>query len=67
MNAAVATQLLLSLFEIEGVIHYGIAGNANPNLHIGDVTIAEYWSHSAMWNWQVRVHVLMTRMVLYES
>nr|GEW13127.1 bark storage protein A-like [Tanacetum cinerariifolium] len=52
VNAAVATQLLLSLFEIEGVIHYGIAGNANPNLHIGDVTIAEYWSHSAMWNWQ---------------
>ncbi|GJX80221.1 nucleoside phosphorylase [Tanacetum coccineum] len=29
VNAAVATQLLLSLFEIEGVIHYGIAGNAN--------------------------------------
>ncbi|GJT78223.1 bark storage protein A-like protein [Tanacetum coccineum] len=52
VNAAVATQLLLSLFEIEGVIHYGIAGNANPNLYIGDVTIAEYWSHSAMWNWQ---------------
>ncbi|KAI3696674.1 hypothetical protein L6452_29137 [Arctium lappa] len=52
VNAAVATQLLLSLFEIEGVIHYGIAGNANPNLNIGDVTIAEYWSHSALWNWQ---------------
>ncbi|XP_024983666.1 uncharacterized protein LOC112519680 [Cynara cardunculus var. scolymus] len=52
VNAAIATQLLLSLFEIEGVIHYGIAGNANPNLNIGDVTIAEYWSHSALWNWQ---------------
>ncbi|KAM0065735.1 putative adenosylhomocysteine nucleosidase [Helianthus debilis subsp. tardiflorus] len=52
VNAAVATQLLLSLFEIKGVIHYGIAGNANPNLNIGDVTIAQYWSHSALWNWQ---------------
>ncbi|CAH1442159.1 unnamed protein product [Lactuca virosa] len=52
VNAAVATQLMLTLFEIEGVIHYGIAGNANPNLHIGDVTIAENWSHSALWNWQ---------------
>ncbi|KAK9068398.1 hypothetical protein SSX86_012511 [Deinandra increscens subsp. villosa] len=52
VNSAVATQLLLSLFEIKGVIHYGIAGNANPNLNIGDVTIAQYWSHSAMWNWQ---------------
>ncbi|KAK1425999.1 hypothetical protein QVD17_14666 [Tagetes erecta] len=52
VNAAVATQLLLSLFEIKGVIHFGIAGNANPNLNIGDVTIAHYWSHSALWAWQ---------------
>ncbi|XP_027081128.1 bark storage protein A [Coffea arabica] len=52
LNAGVTTQLLLSLFEIEGVVHYGIAGNANPSLHIGDVTIPQFWSHSALWNWQ---------------
>ncbi|KAL8259583.1 hypothetical protein R6Q59_027536 [Mikania micrantha] len=52
VNTAVVTQLLLTLFEIKGVIHYGIAGNANPNLHIGDVTIAQNWSHSALWAWQ---------------
>ncbi|RXH91830.1 hypothetical protein DVH24_020853 [Malus domestica] len=27
-------QLLLSLFDIEGVVHYGITGNANPSLNI---------------------------------
>lgn len=53
LNAGVTTQLLLTLFRIEGVVHYGIAGNANPNLQIGDVTIPRYWAHAGLWNWQV--------------
>nr|XP_043612031.1 bark storage protein A-like [Erigeron canadensis] len=52
LNAGVTTQLLLSLFNIEGVVHYGIAGNSNPSLNIGDVTIPRYWSHSGLWSWQ---------------
>ncbi|XP_022856026.1 uncharacterized protein LOC111377195 [Olea europaea var. sylvestris] len=52
LNAGLVTQLLLSIFEIEGVVHFGIAGNANPNLQIGDVTIPHYWAHSSLWNWQ---------------
>ncbi|KAF5743252.1 bark storage protein A-like isoform X1 [Tripterygium wilfordii] len=52
INAAITTQLLLGLFSIEGVVHYGIAGNANPSLNIGDVTIPKYWAHTALWNWQ---------------
>ncbi|KAK4415462.1 hypothetical protein Salat_2653600 [Sesamum alatum] len=52
INAGIATQLLVSLFDIEGVVHFGIAGNANPKLQIGDVTIPQYWAHSGLWNWQ---------------
>ncbi|XP_028095319.1 uncharacterized protein LOC114295290 [Camellia sinensis] len=52
INAGITTQLLVSLFEVEGIVHYGIAGNANPSLNIGDVTILQYWSHTALWNWQ---------------
>lgn len=52
INAGITTQLLVSLFNVKGVIHYGIAGNANPSLNIGDVAIPRYWSHSALWNWQ---------------
>ncbi|XP_076933978.1 bark storage protein A-like isoform X1 [Bidens hawaiensis] len=52
LNAGVTTQLLLSLFDIEGVVHYGIAGNANPSLNVGDVVIPHYWAHSALWSWQ---------------
>lgn len=53
LNAGIATQLLLDLFDIKGVLHYGISGNANPGLEIGDVTIPRYWAHSGLWNWQV--------------
>ncbi|KAL2346925.1 hypothetical protein Fmac_000925 [Flemingia macrophylla] len=52
INAAITTQLLLSLFSVEGVVHYGIAGNANPSLHIGDVAIPKSWAHLALWSLQ---------------
>ncbi|CAN6682008.1 unnamed protein product [Malus baccata var. baccata] len=52
INAAITTQLLLSQFDIEGVVHYGIAGHANPSLSLADVVIPQYWSHSALWSWQ---------------
>ncbi|KAL8204999.1 hypothetical protein R6Q57_010622 [Mikania cordata] len=52
LNSGVTTQLLLSLFDVKGVVHYGIAGNANPSFHIGDVVISQYWAHSALWSWQ---------------
>jgi purine-nucleoside phosphorylase len=53
LNAGITTQLLLSYFKVEGILHYGIAGNANPDLQIGDVTIPQYWAHTGLWNWQV--------------
>ncbi|XP_068325654.1 bark storage protein A-like isoform X1 [Pyrus communis] len=52
INAAITTQLLLSQFDIEGVVHYGVAGHANPSLNLADVVIPQYWSHSALWSWQ---------------
>ncbi|KAF7817130.1 Bark storage protein A [Senna tora] len=52
INAAISTQLLLSIFDVKGVIHYGIAGNANPSLNIGDVAIPHYWAHLTLWSWQ---------------
>ncbi|KDP34190.1 hypothetical protein JCGZ_07761 [Jatropha curcas] len=52
INAGVTTQLLLSFFNVNGVVHYGIAGNANPSLNIGDVTIPQYWAHLGLWSWQ---------------
>ncbi|KAA8534946.1 hypothetical protein F0562_029949 [Nyssa sinensis] len=52
VNAGITTQLLLTLFKVKGVLHFGIAGNADPDLQIGDVTIPQYWAHTGLWNWQ---------------
>ncbi|KAM0913620.1 hypothetical protein ACQ4PT_012048 [Festuca glaucescens] len=51
-QAGLTTQMLLSLFRVKGIVHWGIAGNANEDLQIGDVTIPEYWAHLSLWNWQ---------------
>lgn len=52
LNAGITTQLLLSLFNVKGVLHFGIAGNANTQLEIGDVTIPKFWAHTGLWLWQ---------------
>ncbi|KAL3744966.1 hypothetical protein ACJRO7_014124 [Eucalyptus globulus] len=53
LNVGITTDLLLALFEVKGVVHYGIAGNAIPQLQIGDVNIPQYWAHTGLWNWQL--------------
>ncbi|MCO5606675.1 hypothetical protein L7F22_060864 [Adiantum nelumboides] len=52
LNAGITTQTHVDYFDISGVVHYGIAGNANDDLHIGDITIPKYWAHTGLWNWQ---------------
>ncbi|KAJ9538700.1 hypothetical protein OSB04_031433 [Centaurea solstitialis] len=52
LNAGITTQLLLSLFNVKGVLHFGIAGNANNELEIGDVSIPKFWAHTGLWLWQ---------------
>lgn len=52
INAGVTTQILLGFFPVYGVIHFGTAGNANSDLHIGDVTIPRQWAHTGLWIWQ---------------
>ena len=39
VNAAAVTQQMLDLFNVDGIIHFGIAGNANESMSIGDVSI----------------------------
>ncbi|THG01417.1 hypothetical protein TEA_020195 [Camellia sinensis var. sinensis] len=44
--------LLQSLSFTSSNLTIDFQGNANPSLNIGDVTILQYWSHTALWNWQ---------------
>ncbi|ONI23725.1 hypothetical protein PRUPE_2G204400 [Prunus persica] len=50
-NAAAATQQMLDLFDILGIANFGIAGNANNSLSIGDVTFPQHFSHTGIWDW----------------
>ncbi|KAJ9539068.1 hypothetical protein OSB04_031801 [Centaurea solstitialis] len=52
LNAGITTQLLLTLFKVKGILHFGIAGNANIELEVGDVTIPKFWAHTGLWLWQ---------------
>ncbi|KAA8534494.1 hypothetical protein F0562_032011 [Nyssa sinensis] len=51
VNAAAETQQMLDLFDIMGVVHFGIAGNANNSMSIGDVTIPKQFAHIGIWDW----------------
>eukprot|EP01018_Ginkgo_biloba_P008040 Gb_28226 [translate_table: standard] len=51
LNAGVTTQMMVGIFDIIGVVHYGTAGNANNSLSIGDVTIPKYIAYTGSWQW----------------
>ena len=43
VNAAMTMQLALDRFDLTGIVVTGIAGGVDPNLKIGDVTVAARW------------------------
>ncbi|CAM8988721.1 unnamed protein product [Rhodiola kirilowii] len=52
LNAGMAVQVLVDMFDIRGVVHYGIAGSSNDSLNIGDVSIMEYVAFTGSWKWK---------------
>ncbi|KAM1594656.1 hypothetical protein ACFX10_001040 [Malus domestica] len=42
---------MVDLFDIVGIVHFGIAGNANNSMSIGDVTIPQQFAHTGIWDW----------------
>ncbi|XP_039067300.1 bark storage protein A-like [Hibiscus syriacus] len=51
INAVAATQQMLDVFHMKGIIHFGIAGNTNNSMSIGDVTIPKQVAHTGIWDW----------------
>ncbi|CAN1258297.1 3-phosphoinositide-dependent protein kinase 2 [Linum perenne] len=52
VNAAAATQQMVDKFKITGVIHFGISGNLNNSMNIGDVSVPGQIADTGLWNWQ---------------
>ncbi|XP_027104863.1 bark storage protein A [Coffea arabica] len=51
VNAAAATQQMLDVFRVIGIVHFGIAGNANNSMSIGDVIIPKQFAQTGLWDW----------------
>jgi len=46
---------MLDMFDITGIVHFGIAGNVNNSMSIGDVTIPKQFAHTGIWDWLVQI------------
>ena len=55
VNAAAATQQMLDLFDVKGIIHFRVSGNVNDFLSIGDVVIPKQFAHTGIWDWLVYI------------
>ncbi|KAI3839463.1 hypothetical protein MKX03_017724 [Papaver bracteatum] len=53
LNAGITVQILLDVFNIRGIVHYGIAGSADNSLSYGDVSIPKYVAFTGSWNWKI--------------
>ncbi|CAA7037342.1 unnamed protein product [Microthlaspi erraticum] len=51
VNAAAATQQMIDVFNVKGIIHFGIAGNINNSMSIGDVSIPKQITNAGLWDW----------------
>ena len=45
INATLTTEALLNKFNIKAIVFSGIAGGVNPDLKVGDVTVAAQWGN----------------------
>ncbi|CAL1386934.1 unnamed protein product [Linum trigynum] len=52
VNAATATQQMVDSFVISGIVHFGISGNLNNSMNIGDVSVPAQIADTSLWNWQ---------------
>nr|AAM66964.1 unknown [Arabidopsis thaliana] len=51
VNAAAATQQMIDVFSVKGIVHFGIAGNINNSMSIGDVSIPKQITNAGLWDW----------------
>ncbi|XP_077234937.1 bark storage protein A-like [Tasmannia lanceolata] len=51
LNAGITVQILVDIFDIWGIVHYGTAGSANDSLSFGDVSVPRLVAFTGAWEW----------------
>lgn len=46
-------QILVDVFDVKGIVHYGIAKSSNDSLSLGDVSVPNYVAFTSSWKWKV--------------
>ncbi|KAL5724727.1 hypothetical protein ACHQM5_007951 [Ranunculus cassubicifolius] len=52
LNAGITTQILIDVFDIKGIVHYGTSGSSNDSLSFGDVSIPKQVAFTGSWKWK---------------
>lgn len=51
LNAGITVQILLDVFDVRGIVHYGTAGSANNSMSFGDVSVPKFVAFTGSWTW----------------
>ncbi|XP_058086542.1 bark storage protein A-like isoform X1 [Magnolia sinica] len=51
LNAGITVQILIDVFDVRGIVHYGTAGSANDSMSFGDVSVPKFVAFTGSWNW----------------
>lgn len=51
-TAGITVQMLLDVFEMAGIVHYGVAGSSDDSLFFGDVYIPFSVAFTGSWTWR---------------
>ncbi|ONK58947.1 uncharacterized protein A4U43_C08F1370 [Asparagus officinalis] len=51
LNAGITVQILLDVFDVWGIVHYGAAGSADDSISFGDVSVPKFVAFTGSWSW----------------
>ncbi|XP_072993396.1 bark storage protein A-like [Typha latifolia] len=52
LNAGITVQILLDVFSVRGIVHFGTAGSANDSISFGDVSVPKFAAFTGSWAWK---------------
>lgn len=47
-------QIMLDIFDIKGIVHYGSAGAVNTSMSLGDASVFDFVAFIDLWKWKVK-------------
>lgn len=65
LNAGITVQILLDVFNVRGIVHYGTAGSANDSMSFGDVSVPKFTAFTGSWTWMVNLILPFCWPILY--